>query len=154
MYRLCQFDYMNAPHGCWLSVCEPNRKDLFILALFGHRIQPGRLDGNCTRMLQSKLNISWKQHPTKQQMFGHRPPISKTIQIMRTRHAGLCWRSKDELINDVLWWTHSRRCASVGQQTRTYLQQLCTDTGRRLEDLPESMDDRDECWERESQGNP
>ena len=39
--------------------------------------------------------------------------------------------------------------ASVGQHTRTYLPQLCTDTGWRLEDQPGSMDDRDGWRERE-----
>ena len=34
--------------------------------------------------------------------------------------------------------------ASVERLTRTYLQQICTDTGCSLEDLPEAMDDRDE----------
>ena len=33
---------------------------------------------------------------------------------------------------------------SVEQPTRTYLQQLCTDTGCSQEDLQEEMDDRDE----------
>ena len=28
----------------------------------------------------------------------------KTIQARRTRHAGHCWRSKDELISDVILW--------------------------------------------------
>ena len=45
--------------------------------------------------------------------------------------------------------------ASVGQPTRTYLQQLCADTRCSLEDLPGVMDDKD-WWrerERESQGN-
>ena len=46
------------------------------------------LDGNCTRMLRAILNKFWKQHPTKQQLFGHLPPISKTIQIIWTKHAG------------------------------------------------------------------
>ena len=32
---------------------------------------------------------------------------------------------------------------SVGRPARTYLQQLCTDTGCSLEDLLETMDDRD-----------
>ena len=32
-------------------------------------------------------------------------PITKTIQVRRTRHAGHCWRSRDELISDVLLWT-------------------------------------------------
>ena len=48
-------------------------------------------------------------------------------------------------------WTFSHRRTSVGRPTRTYVQQLCTDTGCSLEDLPEAMDDRDGWWE--SQGN-
>ena len=63
-----------------------------------------RLDGNYTRMLRAVLNKSWRQHPTRLQLYGHLPPITKTIQVRRTRHAGHCWRSKDELISDVLLW--------------------------------------------------
>ena len=33
-----------------------------------------KLDGNYTRMLRAVLNKSWKQHPTKQQPYGHLPP--------------------------------------------------------------------------------
>ena len=61
-----------------------------------------RLDGNNTRMLRAVLNNSWRQHPTKQQLYGNLPPITKTIQVRRIRHAGHCWRSRDELISDVL----------------------------------------------------
>ena len=57
-----------------------------------------KLDGNYTRILSK----SWRQHPTRQQLCGHLPPITKTIQVRRTRHAGHCWRSRDELISDVL----------------------------------------------------
>ena len=63
-----------------------------------------KLDGNCTRMLRAILNKSWRQHPTKHQLYGHLPPITKTIQVRRTRHAGHRWRSRDELISDVLLW--------------------------------------------------
>ena len=62
------------------------------------------LDGSYTRMLQAILNKSWRQHHTKQQ---HLPPIKETIQFRRTRHVGHCWRSRDELISDVLQWTPS-----------------------------------------------
>ena len=60
------------------------------------------LDSNYTRMLRAILNMSWRQHPTKQQLYGHRAHITKTIKIKRTRHAGHCWRSRDELVSDVL----------------------------------------------------
>ena len=64
-----------------------------------------KLDGNYTRMLRAILNKSWRQHPTRHQLYGHLPPITKTIQVRRTRHAGHCWRSRDEHIRDVLLWT-------------------------------------------------
>ena len=64
-----------------------------------------KLDGNYKRMLRAILNKSWRQHPTRHQLYGHLPPITNTIQVKRTRHAGHCWRSKDELISDVLLWT-------------------------------------------------
>ena len=112
------------------------------------KYQEKKLDGNCTRMLQAILNKSWKQHPTKQLMYSHLPPISKIIQIKLTRHVRHCWRSKDELISNVLQWTPSHRRVGVGWPARTYLQQLCLDTGYSLEDLPHTMDNREKWWRR------
>ena len=88
-----------------------------------------KLDGNYTRILLAILNKSWRQHPTRHQLYGHLPPITKTIQVRRTRHAGHCWRSRDELIRDVLLWTPTHGRAKAGRPTRTYIQQLCEDTG-------------------------
>ena len=94
-------------------------------------------------MRRAILNKLRKQHPTKQQVYGHLPPISKTTQIRWTRHTGHCWRSKDELISNVLLWTPSHGRTNVGWQVRTYLQQLCTDTECSLENRVEAMDVRD-----------
>ena len=104
-----------------------------------------KLDGNYTRMLRAILNKSWRQHPTKHQLYGHLPPITKTIQVRRTRHAGHCWRSRDELISDVLLWTPTYGRAKAGRPARTYMQQICEDTGCSPEDLPETMNDRGGC---------
>ena len=109
-----------------------------------------KLDGNYTRMLRAILNKSWRQHPTRHQLYGHLPPITKTIQVRRARHAGHCWRSRDELISDVLLWTPTHGRAKAGRPARTYIQQLCEDTGCCPEDLPRAMTDREE-W-REGQG--
>ena len=85
-----------------------------------------KLKGNYTRMLRAILNKSWRQHSTKQQLYSRLPPITKTIKVRRTRHVGHCWRSKDELISDVLWWTPSQRRAKAGRPARTYIQEaLC-----------------------------
>ena len=51
----------------------------------------------------------------------------------------------EELISDILLWTLSHGRAKEGRPARTYIQQLCANTGCSPEDLPEAMDDR-EGW--------
>ena len=94
------------------------------------------------------LKQSWRQHPTRHQLYGHLPPITKTIQVRRTRPAGHCWRSRDELIRDVPLWTPTHGRAKAGRPARTYIQQLYEDTGCCPEDLPRAMSDREEWRER------
>ena len=107
-----------------------------------------KLDGNYTRMLRVILSKSWRQLPKKHQLYGHLPPITKIIQVRRTRHAGHCWSSRDELISDVLLWTPTYGRAKEGRPARTYIQQLCEDTGCSPENLPEAMNDREKWRER------
>ena len=57
-------------------------------------------------------------------------------------------RSRDELIRDVLLWTPTHGRAKAGRPARTYIQQLCEDTGCCPEDLPRAMNDREEWRER------
>ena len=78
----------------------------------------------------------------------HLPPITKTSQVRWTRPAGHCWRSRDELISDVLRWTPSHGRAKAGRPARTYIQQLRGDTGCSPEDLPDAMNDRERWRER------
>ena len=54
----------------------------------------------------------------------------------------------DELIRDVLLWTPAHGRAKAGRPARTYIQQLCEDTGCCPEDLPRAMNDREEWRER------
>ena len=107
-----------------------------------------KLDDNYTRMLRTILNKSWRKHPTRHQLYGHLPPITKTIQVRRTRHAAHCWWSRDELISDVLLWTPTYGRAKAGRPARTYIQHLCEDTGCSLEDRPKAMNDREKWRER------
>ena len=101
-----------------------------------------KLDGNYTRMLLAILNESSRQYSSKQQLYSHLPnSISKNIQGIRTRHAGHRWRSRDEHIIDVLLWIPSHGREKVGKIARTYIQQLCADTGCSSEDLLEAIDD-------------
>ena len=88
-----------------------------------------KVDGNYTRMLRAILNKSRRELPTNQQLYSYLPSITKTIKARRTRHAGHSWRSRDELISDVLLWFTSYGRAKAGRPDRTYIQQLCIDTG-------------------------
>ena len=97
-----------------------------------------KLNSNYTRMLRAILNKSWRQRPTKHQMYGHLPPITKIIEV----------RQKDVLISIVLLWTPTYGRARAGRPARTYIQQLCEDTGCSPEDLPEVMNDREKWRER------
>ena len=107
-----------------------------------------KLDGNYTRMLRAILNKSWRQHTTKHQLYGHLPPITKTIRVRRIRLTGDCWRSRDELISDVLLWTPTYGREKAGRHARIYIQQLCEDTGCSPEDQPQAMNDREKWRER------
>ena len=107
-----------------------------------------KLNGNYTRMLRAILNKSWQIHATKHQLYGLLPPITKAIQVRRTRHAEHSWRSRDKLISYVLLWTPTYGRAKAGRPVRTYTQQACEDTGCSPEDIPEAMNDREKWRER------
>ena len=38
-------------------------------------------NGNYTRMLHAILNKSWRQHPTRHQLYGHLPPSRKLFKL-------------------------------------------------------------------------
>ena len=107
-----------------------------------------KLDGNYTRMLRAILNKSRRQHPTRHQLYGHLPPITKTIQGRRTRHAGHCWRSKDELIRDVLIWTPHIWPGKSRTTSSNIHSAAMWGYGCSLEDLSETMNDREKWRER------
>ena len=93
-----------------------------------------KLPGNYTRILRTILNKSCRQHPTKQQLYDNQRPITKTIKIKQTRHAGHCWSSRVEVISDVLLLTPSHGRAKAGRPAGTCIQQFGGDTGCRPND--------------------
>ena len=85
-------------------------------------------------MLNAVLNKSWKQHPTKQQLYGYLPLTSQTIQVRKARHAGeVRTNSKQHMDTPVL----------ANQQKLTFINSVQT-----TDDLPRAMADRDGWWER------
>ena len=98
-------------------------------------------------MLCAVLNKSWKQHPTKQLLYGHLPLISQTIKVKLTRHVGQCWSSKDKLkatfFNELL---KMDTLVLANQQELIYINSV--ETVFSLEDQLEAIYYRDEWSER------
>ena len=57
-----------------------------------------RLDGTYTRLLMRVQNLSWRNHPTKAQIYGGIPSISVVVAQRRLRFAGHCHRAKDHTV--------------------------------------------------------
>ena len=94
------------------------------------------------------FNKSCKQHPIKQQLYGHLSSISLTIQERWITHAGHCLRKKTLLISKVLLWTPIHKYNSVGWSAKTYIHSHFSYTGCRLENLPSTMANSDR-WQLE-----
>ena len=95
-------------------------------------------------MQQAILKKSWKQRPTKQQVYSHLPPIPKTNQIRQTRHARHCWKSKDKLIS-----MFSDGPLHNDMQVLADQQKLIHNSSIWIQDidLPKAMKDRGKCQE-------
>ena len=122
----------------WKSDLTDKMKRSFFQAAVTSILLYGCTTWTLTKQLEKKVDGNYTRMP----------PITKTFQVRRTRHAGHCWRSRDKLIRDVRLWTSTHGRAKAGWPARTYIQQLCEDTGCCPEDLPRVMNDREEWRER------
>ena len=72
-------------------------------------------------------------------------PCHKLSKWDKQDTTGHCLRSTDKFISNVLLqWTPIHGHTGVGWPAKTYIHQLCVDTGCRLEDLAVVMTDKDE----------
>ena len=98
------------------------------------------IDGTYTRMLRAVLNVSWKSHPTKARLYGPLPPVSHTIRVRRLTFAGHCWRSKDEIVSDLILWHPKHGRASRGRPRKTFINQLLDDTQLQRDTIEAAME--------------
>ena len=138
-----RFWWLIRPHSVWLC-----RGDVLIYASARGDTDLCKVRDRRTRFYFQIPFLKYPFNSKFKRELNVLPPITKTIQVWRTRHAGHCWRSRDELIRDVLLWTPTHGRAKAGRPARTYIQQLCEDTGCCPEDLPRAMNDREEWRER------
>ena len=107
-----------------------------------------KIDGAYTKMLRVVKNVTWQQHVPNKVLYGELPSITTTIQERRLRFCGHCYRSKDEVVHQLILWEPKHGNRSVGGQQRTYVDQLESDTGINRENLANAMEDREEWRKR------
>ena len=104
-----------------------------------------KLNGTYTCMLRAILNIHLSTHPSKEHLYGNLVQKTSVINKRRTRFAGHCYRSKDEVVSNLTLWTPKHGKAKVGRPSKTYTKQFTQDADCQLEDLPRAMEGR-EYW--------
>ena len=75
-------------------------------------------------------------------LYAGLPRISTTIRERRHRFSGHCWRSKNEVVSNLVPWEPKHGKRSVRGQAHTFVDVLEVDTGVPREHLPAAMDDR------------
>ena len=103
-----------------------------------------RLDGTYTRLLRVVLNVSWKDHLTNKELYGKIPKISDIIRERRTKFSGHCFRSKMEVINQLILWEPKQGKRKIGRPRKTYINQIEEDTGIPRGQLANVMEDREQ----------
>ena len=76
-------------------------------------------------------------------------PLRKLYKLDEPDTLDTAGEARTNILSDVLLWTPAYGQAKAGRPARTYIQQLCQDTGCNPEDLPETMNDREKWRERD-----
>ena len=105
------------------------------------KLQEKRLDGTYTRLLMRVKNLSWKNHPTLNIIYGDSPKISDVLRKRRTQFAGHCYRAKNEVISSLMLWKPHH--AASRSRKLSFPDVLCRDSGIDKQDLGTAMGDRD-----------
>ena len=101
-----------------------------------------RLDVCYTRMLRMVQNISWKQHITKNNLYGKLAKLSTKIRQRRLILAGHCIRHPEEIASELVLWEPTK--ASRGRRAVTFTDTLLKDTElQTTRELKTVMKDRD-----------
>ena len=86
-------------------------------------------------------NLSWKKHPTLNQIYGNLVPASTLVRQRRKQFAGHYQRASIEIISSLILW----KPQADGRKGRkiTFPDVISRDTGIRPEELKTAMEDRD-----------
>lgn len=101
-----------------------------------------RLDGCYTRLLMMVKNLCWKNHPTREEIYGDLPKISDVVRGRRLNFAAHCARRLNEPVSSLVFWNPSQGARAQGRPRLTYPKLLSQDAGIGNQELLKLMLDR------------
>ena len=101
-----------------------------------------RLDGCYTRLLMMVLNLNWKDHPTREEIYAGLPKISEIVRGRRLNFAAHCVRRLKEPVSQLVFWTPTQGRRAQGRPRLTYPTLLSKDAGISQHELRNLMQDR------------
>ena len=101
-----------------------------------------KLNGAYTWMLRAVTNSTWQDHPTNAEVYRDSSPVVDVIRERRTRFVEHSFRSKNELVSDLLLWAPEHGNRRRGRPHKNFIDQLMEDAGCTIEELPGKMNNR------------
>ena len=101
-----------------------------------------RLDGCYTRLLMMVLDLNWKDHPTREEIYGSLPKVSEIVRERRLNFAAHCSRRQNEPVSELVFCTPTQGSRAQGRPRLTYPKLLSLDTGLEPQELHNLMQDR------------
>ena len=104
------------------------------------------LNGCYTRMLRAAFNVSWRDHVTNKELYGHIPKVTEKIRTRRLQLAGHCYRHPELPAHEVLLWEPAHGKRSRGRPAASYTKSLMKDAEvETIDELRNLLGDR-ELW--------
>ena len=100
------------------------------------------------KLLRVVKNVTWRQHIANEVLHAGLPKIWTTVRERRLSFSGHCWRSRNEVVSNLVLWEPKHGNRSVRGQAGTFVDLLEAVTRVPRDCLPAAMDNRVGCRKR------
>ena len=92
--------------------------------------------------LMPLLDLDWKDHPTREEIYGSLPKVSKVVRETCLNFAAHCSRRQNEPVSEPVFWMPAQGTCAQGRQRLMYPKLLSQDIGLEPQELLNFMQDR------------
>ena len=87
------------------------------------------------------LDLNWKDHPTREEIYGNLPKVSEVVRERCLNFAAHCSRRQNEPVSELVFWMPSQGTRAQGRPRLMYPKLLIQDTGLEPQELLNLMQD-------------